>query len=127
NPTLEADVDATNSQTVAVGVATRIQSNGDAYVAVLTHAKTAEIWLINTVKETSSVLASAPAPGGITAGTLRFDVADGATPQLTLSLNGTQLLQITPNGGDVLPSAGGIGIFASGPFAIIDNLGFTGS
>ena len=66
NPTIQAGVNASDDQALAVGVAARIQSNGDAYVAVLTHDRRAEIWLVRN--QTITVLAFAATPATSTSG-----------------------------------------------------------
>jgi hypothetical protein len=114
--TLQADVDTSNSSTVAVGLFARLQSNGAAYAAVLTQAGKAEIWLINTLANTYTVLDTMPAPGGVTAANLKF-VLSGSTLSLYVNNGGTPL--VTAN--DPAPLAGGVGLFAWGPNGIIDN------
>jgi len=126
NVTLQADVDASNSSVLAVGLLARAQANGSAYVAVLTHTGKAEIWLVSGVTNSVTVLGSASTPGGVTAGTLKFIVNSTAnlTPVLTLYLNGAQLVTVQ-NG--TLPSAGGAGFFGWGPNGLVDNFTVSGA
>src|SRR5262249_51534329 len=79
-PTLVGDVDA--SQALAAGLIARIQSNSDAYAAVLTNAGNAEIWRVNGINQTHTVLATTNA--GTNVGTLTFTITGGATPTLLL-------------------------------------------
>lgn len=120
NPTLQGDVNASNSQTLAVGLAARIQSNGNAYVAALTHDATAEILLFNGARNTFTVLASAPA--GTNAATLQF-VLNGPALSLFMNRSGTPLLSVNDT---TLVSAGGAGLFAWGPNGIIGNFSVSG-
>src|SRR5262249_32754038 len=125
NPTLLAHVDA--SQALAAGLAVRIQGNDNAYVAVLTNSGQAQIWFFNGASNSFTVLASANA--GSNSGTLAFTVTGGATPTLLLYLNGalSPLLSVTPGGNNIIPSAGGVGLFSWGPGGSIDNFSASGS
>jgi hypothetical protein len=130
NPTLKADVNATNSQALVVGLAARIQSNNDAYVAALTHDGTAEILLFNGASNKFTVLDSiSTIPAGTNVATLQFTVTGGATPTLTLSLigNSTPLLTVMPTGLNIISSPGGAGLFAWGPNGMVTNFSVTGS
>jgi hypothetical protein len=117
--TIQADVDVSGSQSVAAGLMARIQSNGDAYVAVLTHSGTAEIWLFHASDNTFKVLDSEPAPVGVN--TLQFVVNASS---LTLYVNGSLTASATDS---TLNAPGGVGIFAWGPGGIIDNFSVTAS
>jgi hypothetical protein len=123
NPQLIAQVDA--SQALAAGLIARIQSNDNAYVAVLTNSGQAQIWLFNA--DSYTVLASTNA--GTNAGTLAFTITGDTTPTLSLYLNGssTPLLTVTPTGSNILAGAGGVGIFAWGANGSIDNFSVSGS
>jgi hypothetical protein len=125
NPTLVGDVDA--SQALAAGLIARIQTNNDAYVAVLTNSGLAQIWLLNAATNSYTVLASTNA--GTNSGTLTFSITGDATPTLSLYLNGslTPLLTVMPTGSDIIAAAGGAGIFALGPNGTIDNFSVSGS
>ena len=125
NPTLLAHVDA--SQALAAGLAVRIQSNDNAYVAVLTNSGQAQIWFFNGASNSFTVLASTNA--GSNSGTLAFTVTGGATPTLLLYLNGglSPLLSDTPGGSNTILYAGGVGIFSWGPGGRVDNLTVSGS
>jgi lysozyme len=120
NPTLQADVDA--SQAAAVGLLVRMQGNGDAYVGVLTSAKTVEILVFHGATDTVQTLGT-PIDVGVTSGTLKFTVTGGATPTLTLFLNNVQEAQVTGN--TAITTFGGVGIFAQGANGIVGN--FSGS
>jgi hypothetical protein len=120
NPTLKADVDASASQSLAVGLSARIQPNGNAYVAVLTHTGIAKILLFNGASNTCSVLASNPAPGGVNAATLQF-VVNG--PSLSLFVNGSPVVSVSDS---TLGGAGGVGLFAWGANGVVDNFSVNG-
>jgi hypothetical protein len=125
-PTLQADVTATNAP--AVGLFARAQSNGDAYVADLTGSGTVEIRLFHAANYSYTVLASAPTPGGIKSGTLKFTVTGtGTATTLTLFLNGTALITFTNSALTTLNSAGAAGIIAWGANGTVDNFSVTGS
>jgi hypothetical protein len=121
NATLQAHVDASNPQTLAVGLAARIQNNNDAYVAALTHDGTAEILLFHGATNTFTVLASASA--GTNTATLQFTLS-GST--LSLSINGNPTPLVTAND-TTLMTAGGAGIFAWGPDGMITDFSISGS
>jgi hypothetical protein len=116
--TLQADVNAGNSQTLAVGLLARIQSNGDAYGAILTNSGLAEIILSHGATNSFTVL------GMVTVGTnvanLQFSVS-GST--LSLSCAGASI-SLNDN---ILTAPGGVGLFAWGPNGIIDNFSVSGS
>jgi hypothetical protein len=122
NPTLQADVNAGDSQTLAVGVMARVQSDGNAYVAVLTNSGNAEIWLYHGATQTVTVLASAAAGG--TSGTLQFVVN---VSSLTLTFTGSGPPVVVNATETTLTAPGGVGIFAWGPNGIIDNFSVSGS
>jgi hypothetical protein len=126
NPTIKADVNAGSGSTRAVGLVARMQDNGAAYVAVLTRQGDAELWLVHPGGHSFQVLESTATPANATSGTLQFSVSGGATPTLTLSFNGTTLLSYSPTGGDILESAGGVGIFAWGAGGTLGNFSVTG-
>jgi hypothetical protein len=121
NPTLQADVNASNSQAPAAGLAARIQSNNDAYVAALTHDGTAEILLFHGATNTFTVLASAPA--GTNSAALQFTL-NGSNLSLFVNGSSTPLVSVTDT---TLTTAGGAGIFAWGPNGIVSNLSVSGS
>jgi plastocyanin len=121
NPTLNAIVNAGGSGTIAVGLMARVQTNNDAYLAVLTSAGNAEIWLFHAATNTITVLGSKPAPPGIN--TLQF-VANG--PILSLYLNGSGTALVTAND-STLSGAGDVGIFSWGPNGTINNFTVSGS
>src|SRR5262249_7161577 len=110
-PILQANVDA--SQALAVGLLARIQSNGDAYGVILTNSGQAEFILLHAASNSFDVLGT-PVDAGTNSGALAFLVTGGATPTLTLFLNGnsTPLLTFTPTGPQIIASPGGVGIFA---------------
>jgi len=66
---------------------------------------------------------------GTNAGTLSFTITGGATPTLSLYLNGifTPLLSVTPSGSNIIASTGAVGLFAWGPGGTIDNFSVSGS
>jgi hypothetical protein len=122
-------VDASDPQAVAVGVFARAQSNGNAYVAVLTHDGTAEILLYDAATNSFNMLASASA-GANTAAPLVFSVTGtGTSTTLSLFLNNssTPLVSVTGSTQTTLDGPGGVGIFAWGPNGLIDNFSVTGS
>jgi hypothetical protein len=119
NPTVVATVNASAGQ--AVGVAARIQANGDAYVAALTNDGVAEILLYHAAAQTYTVLQSASAGG--TSQTLLF-VLNGSTLSLFIGSNSTPLITVTDN---TLTSAGGVGLFAQGSDGIVTEFGVLGS
>jgi hypothetical protein len=127
NPTLQADVNASNPAALAVGLMARIQSNDAAYVAVLTNTGQAQIGLFNAATNSFSVLQSQSVSSNV--GTLKLVVTGDATPTLTLYFNDlvNPLFSITPTGSSIIASAGGVGIFAQGPNGIIDNFSVGGS
>jgi uncharacterized delta-60 repeat protein len=122
NPTLQADVNAGDSQTLAVGLMARVQSDGNAYVAVLTNSGNAEIWLYQGNTQTFTVLASAAA--GATSGTIQFVVN---VSSLTLTFTGSGPPVVVNATDTTLTAPGGVGIFAQGPNGIIDNFSVSGS
>jgi hypothetical protein len=121
NPTLQAKLDASNAQVQAVGLLVRIQSNGDAYGALLTNSGQAEIILYHGSSNSITVLASASA--GTNSATMTFTVSGS---KLSLYLNGsnTALVSVTDT---TLSSAGGVGILGWGPNGVIDNFSVSGS
>jgi hypothetical protein len=121
NPTLQANVDATQA---TAGVFARMQANGTAYVALLTSSKTVEIGVFYGDTDKLQILGT-PVNVGATSGILTFTVTGGATPTLTLSFNGVQKVQIT--GDTTITGDGGVGIFAQGANGIITNLTVSGS
>jgi predicted outer membrane repeat protein len=127
NPTLQADVNASNPQVLAVGLLARIQSTYEAYAAVLTNTGTAEILLVDGVSKTFTVLGSALA--GTKVATLTFTVTGtGTGTTLSLFLNGssTALVTVTNSAQTTLDRAGGVGIFGWGPNGVIDNFSASG-
>jgi hypothetical protein len=122
NLTVQADVNAKDPQSIAVGVLARVQGNGDAYVAALTHDGTAEILLFREASATFSVLKSAPA--GTNSATLTFTVT-GTGPATTLSLylngNAIPFLSVTGSMQTTFDTAGGVGLCAWGANGVIDN------
>jgi hypothetical protein len=124
NSTLQADVDASDGQNTAVGLFARMQANGNAYAAVLTHTGMAEILLIHGGTDAVPQMLG-QFDVGVTSGRLIFTITGGATPTLTLFVNGTQAVQVI--GDPSLPTAGGAGIFAQGANGIIDNFLINGS
>jgi hypothetical protein len=126
-PTVQADVNAGAPQALAVGVFARAQSDGDAYVAALTHNGTAEILLFHGASNSFSVLGFAPA--GTNAATLLFSVTGtGTSTTLSLFLNGgsAPLVSVSGSAQTTLDSVGGVGLFAWGDNGIIDNLSVSG-
>jgi hypothetical protein len=121
NATLQANIDATNDQ--AVGLFARAQSNGQAYVARLTHSGTAEILLYNGATNTFRVLGSAATPGGATAATLQFRL-NGSSLSLFLNGSSTALVSATDS---TLTTAGGVGLVAWGANGSVDNFSVGGS
>jgi microcystin-dependent protein len=128
NPIVQGDVDASASQVMAVGLIARIQRNGNAYVAALTHDKTAEILLFHGASNTFTILDSRPAATNVA--TLKFTVT-GTGPATTLSLfldnSATPLVQVTGSMQTTLDSAGGAGVFAWGANGTIDNFSLKGA
>jgi hypothetical protein len=120
DPTLQADVNASNSP--AVGLVARIQANGDAYVAALTNAGVAEILLYQAARNTYTVLQEASVPGGATSATLQF-VVSGSTLSLFINGSSTPLLSVTNT---AQSTAGGVGLFAQGAAGIIEDFSVTG-
>jgi hypothetical protein len=120
NATLQANIDATNDQ--AVGLFARAQSNGQAYVARLTHSGTAEILLYNGTTNTFRVLGSAATPGGATAATLQFRL-NGSSLSLFLNGSSTALVSVTDS---TLTTAGGVGLVAWGANGSVDNFSVGG-
>jgi hypothetical protein len=127
NATLQAHVDASNAQALAVGMMARLQSNGDGYAAILTNSGLAEIVLFHEASNSFTVLHSQNV--GTNIGTMQLVVTGGATPTLALYFNDlvTPLFSIKPSGSNILASAGGVGIFALGPNGTIDNFSVSGS
>jgi hypothetical protein len=127
NPTLQADVDASNPSgtALAAGLFARAQGvPGNAYAAVLTNWGFAEIVLFhadpNPVNDTFTVLKSVTV--GVNKGTLQFSLSGNT---LTLSLNGSAVVQVTDS--TIGAISGQQGIFAWGSGAIIDNFSVSGS
>jgi uncharacterized repeat protein (TIGR03803 family) len=118
NPTLQADVSLGGAQNLAVGLMARVQSNGDAYVAVLTSAGYAEIWLFREANNTYTPLATSLSPVVDTSGTLQF-VVNG--PSLTLTFTGSGPPVVVTANDPTLNGPGGVGIFAQGPGGSIGN------
>jgi hypothetical protein len=127
-PVLQADVDASNtaSGALAAGLFARAQlptaatQAGDAYAALLTNWGVAEIVYFHGSTNTFSVLGSVTV--GVNKGTLGFSITGTlAAPVLNLSLNGSQLLSITPTGNNIIGSAGEQGVFGWGANAVVDN------
>jgi hypothetical protein len=118
NVTLQADLNASNalSQAGAVGLFARLQSNGDAYVARITHSGTAEILLYHGASNSFKVLGSAAAPGNNLVG-VQFRV-NGSSLALFLNGSSTALVSVTDS---TLTSAGGVGICAWGANGSVDN------
>jgi hypothetical protein len=121
NPTLQADVSLGGSQ--AVGLMARVQSNGDAYVAVLTSAGYLKIWLFHEANNTYTELASSASPVVDTSGTLQF-VVNG--PSLTLTLTGSGVPIVVTANDPTLAAAGGVGIFGWGLGGTVDNFSVSG-
>jgi hypothetical protein len=118
NPTLVAQVNASNPAAQAVGLMARLQSNGDGYAAVLTTAGQAEIILFHEDSHTYTVLASASAGSNIA--TMTFSVSGN-----TLSLIcGTANISVNDS---TLSSAGAVGVFTFGANGVIDNFSVCGS
>jgi microcystin-dependent protein len=129
NPIVQGDVDASASQVTAVGLIARIQRNGNAYVAALTHDNMAEILLYHGASDTlPTILGSRPA--GTNVATLKFTVT-GTGPATTLSLflnnSAMPLVQVTGSPQTTLDSAGGAGVFAWGANGTIDNFSLNGA
>jgi len=120
NPTVEAAVNVGAAQ--AVGVAARVQANGDAYVAALTSNGTAEILLYSAAHNTYTVL-GATGPGGPTAALLQFVVSGSA---LSLYVNSIQVVSV-PIPIPAISTAGGVGLFALGADGIVSDFSVTGS
>jgi hypothetical protein len=118
NPSLQADVNASNA--AAVGLVARLQSNGDAYVGVLTNGGQAQIWFFHAATNSFTVLNSANA--GTNAANLQFTVSGSS---LSLYVNGT--LKVSVASDTSLPSPGGVGIFAWGPGGSIGNFWVNGT
>jgi hypothetical protein len=118
NATLQANVDASNAQDLAVGLMARLQSNGDCYAAILTHANVAEIVLFHAATNTFTVLQSASA--GSNVATMAFTI-NGQNLSLVC---GTANISINDS---TLALAGGVGIFAWGPNGSIGNFSLSGS
>jgi hypothetical protein len=123
NPTLQADVNATDPQALAVGLLARIQSNGDAYGAILTNSGTIAIGIFHASTNTFSALTSTSTLGD-TSGTLQFVVSGSS---LTLTFTGTGSPIILNWNDSTLSTPGGVGIFAQGPNGIIDNFSVSGT
>jgi hypothetical protein len=122
-PTLQANVDASQA---TVGLFAREQSNGDAYVAVLTNSGMAQILLFHGASDTYSLLGFAAA--GTNAGALTFTVTGtGTGTTLSLSVNGGPPLLVTNSAQTTLDSAGSVGLFAAGANGLIDNFSVSGS
>jgi uncharacterized membrane protein len=120
NPTLTADVDASNSQSKAVGLIARIQGNDDAYVGVLTHTGVAEIWLFHGTTNMYTPLDSEAVPGNPNVATLQF-VVNG--PVLKLFVNGALAAHASD---PTLTGSGGVGLFAWGTNGVVDNFSLNG-
>jgi hypothetical protein len=135
NPTVQADVTPANGS--GIGFFARAQSNGDAYVAMLTRdgtgAETAEILLFHGSSGTFSGLDSASVAAPPTTTTLRFTVTGtGSGTTLTLLDAGnasspTTLVSLTGSALTTLDSAGGVGIFGQGVNSTLDNFALVGS
>jgi autotransporter-associated beta strand protein len=117
---VQADVNAAGSGTLMVGLMARLQSNGDAYVAVLTRTGTAEILFYDGPTQTFTVLASKTGAG--TSANLTFQVI-GSSLSLYLNSSATPFLTVTDS---TLTSAGGIGIFAQGVGGTVVNFSDNG-
>jgi CSLREA domain-containing protein len=115
NPTLTADVNAGNAQTIAAGLLARLQSNGDCYAAILTNTGVAEIVLLHAATNSLTILGSASA--GTNTAMLQF-LVNSSTLSLYLNGSTSPLVSVTDT---TLATAGGVGIFAWGPNGIIDN------
>jgi hypothetical protein len=120
--------DVTLGSATAVGVFARLQSDGDAYVAVLTNGQ-AQIWLFTGANDTVTVLGTASYTATPPT-TLKFTVT-GTGTGTTLSLtdgNGNPLLTpVTGSALTTLNSAGGVGIFAQGAGGTVDNFSVSGT
>jgi autotransporter-associated beta strand protein len=119
NPTFGAYVDA--SQALAAGLMARLQSNNNAYVAVLTSDGRAQICLFNAATNSLAVLGQTAA-GGPTSGTLSFVVSGS---NLYLYVNG--VLQVSVLNDTSITFAGGVGIFTWGANGSIDSFSVSGS
>jgi hypothetical protein len=122
NPTLQADVTASDPQALA-GLFARMTSSGEAYVAILTSNRIPEILLYQATTNTfSPPLAQGTALSGTGAVTLQF-VLNG--PNLTLKDGIGNVLASTSD--MTLTGAGAAGIFAWGTTGTIDNFSISGS
>jgi hypothetical protein len=119
NSVLSANVDASNAGALVVGLLARIQSNGDAYGAILTNGNMAEIILFHASSNSFDVLGT-PMAAGSNAGNLTFTV-NGNNLSLVC---GTASFSVIDN---TLTAPGTVGIFAQGPNGIIGNFSVTGS
>jgi hypothetical protein len=126
SPTITATVDASDTQTKAVGVLARIQGNGSAYVGVLTQSGMAQILLLNGASGTFKVLASEFV--GTNAGVLTFAVTGtGTSTTLLLTVNSSPPLILANSRQTTLDSAGGVGLFAWETNGIIDKFSVSGT
>ena len=117
NPTLQADLNASAN---LVGLMARIQTNGDAYVGLITKDGTPEIGIYNGLTKTLTVLASGT-PGSNSLTGVKF-IVNGSTLTMQNS-SGNTLVTTTDK---TLSAPGGVGIFAEGAGGILDNFSVSG-
>jgi hypothetical protein len=110
---VQATVNASSSTVLVAGILARLQSNGDAYAAILTHDGLAQIVLFHAGTNSYTVLGSVTASN---VAAMQFTIV-GST--LSLYLNGSPSAAVTVN--NSVLSAGGVGMFAEGPGGIISN------
>jgi hypothetical protein len=109
------------STALAVGLAARIQLNGDFYAAVLTNSGQAEIFLFDATSNSYTVLGSANAETN--SGTLTLTVT-GSTLSLYLNGSGLPLVTVVDN---TLSLPGWAGIFAWGAAGSVGSFSVGGS
>ena len=117
NPTLQADLNASAN---LVGLMARIQTNGDAYVGLITNDGTPEIGIYNGLTKTLTVLASGT-PGSNSLTGVKF-IVNGSTLTMQNS-SGNTLVTTTDK---TLSAPGGAGIFAEGAGGLLDNFSVSG-
>jgi hypothetical protein len=116
NALVSANVDASDSQTQAVGLFARSQSNGDMYVGVLTHDGTAQIWLFHGNTNSYTVLKSVDV--GTNTGYFQFEVVNSTSLSLFLNSNFIPVATVTDSS---ITSAGGVGAITVGDNGRFDN------
>jgi hypothetical protein len=122
NVTLQADLNASAAMSQAVGLFARLQSNGDAYVARITHSGTAQILLFHGASNSFTVLGSAAVPGNANLATLQFRL-NGTSLSLFLNGSSTALVSVV----DSTLTSGGVGICAWGANGTVGNFSVGGS